>query len=85
MNRDDFERNARERREAIADRYDQLRSYRRAGDEFGISGQRVQQIVKRVKQERAAREQASAHAQPLAAPSIRGAKPTPARRRAGGR
>ena len=57
MNRDDFERNARERREAIADRYGQLRSYRRTGDEFGISGQRVQQIVKRVQQERAAREQ----------------------------
>ena len=52
MNRDDFERNARERREAIADRYGQLRSYRRTGDEFGISGQRVQQIVKRVQRER---------------------------------
>lgn len=52
MNRDDFERNARERREAIADRYAQLRSYRRTGDEFGISGQRVQQIVKRVQRER---------------------------------
>lgn len=64
MNRDDFERHARERREAIADRYGQLRSYRRTGDEFGISGQRVQQIVKRVQQERAARERASGHAKP---------------------
>ena len=48
MNREQFERQAHERRQAIADRYDQLRSYRRTGDEFGISGQRVQQIVKRV-------------------------------------
>lgn len=59
MNRDDFERHARERREAIADRYDTLKSFRRTGDEFGISGQRVQQIVKRVQ-----RERANGHAQP---------------------
>ena len=64
MNREQFERQAHERRQAIADRYDQLRSYRRTGDEFGISGQRVQQIVKRVQQDRAALEHASGHDKP---------------------